>query len=346
LLFLTLHTFQSKGGIETFNQYFLSAFDRNNISYKSISLHDKLHYSEQYHLTCSGSIVKFIWYILTNLKNSQIIIWGHINLLPLFWFLYPLLKNKRNILIVHGIDVWNPLYKTYFKEKSIKKIDEVWSVSNYTKKRFVENYSFPFEKIQLFHNTIVPKKLNNPNPYNNQKSVKILSILRLQNKEKVLSVLRILEVLPHLLKKYDVEFYIIGEGIYKSYLINYIRDKNLDKYAHILGQIDDTAPYLEHSDIFSLISHTEGFGIVLLEAMQYAKPCIAAINTGSEDVVRNNESGFLVNPDNDLEIIEKLSLLIENKELRNKMGKQGQKIFETNFTFEHFCEKQKQLLLF
>jgi hypothetical protein len=47
------------------------------------------------------------------------------------------------------------------------------------------------------------------------------------------------------------------------------------------------------------------------DIMQFAKPFIAAINNKSKDVVRNDESGFLVNPDNDLKIIENLFLLIE-----------------------------------
>lgn len=345
MIFLTLHTFDFKGGIETFNQYFINALAKNNYSYKSISLHDKIHYSAYHHLSCSGSIVKFIWYILINLRKGRTIVWGHINLIPLLFLFYPFIKHKRNILIVHGIDVWNPLFRNYFKIWGVKKIDEVWSVSNYTKKRFVENYSFPFEKVHVFPNTILPKTTHNPNPYKGE-SLKLLSILRLQNKEKVLSVLRVLDVLPDILKKHLVELYIIGDGVYKNQLIKHIKEKGLSANVHILGQIADTAPYLEHCDIFTLVSDTEGFGIVLLEAMQFAKPCIAATNTGSEDVIRNGESGFLVNPDDAFELSQKLLLLIENKDLRTRMGEKGQQIFESTFTFEHFCEKQKQLLLF
>lgn len=213
------------------------------------------------------------------------------------------------------------------------------------KKKFVENYSFPFEKIHVFPNTIQPKPFQNPNPYNfNQ--IKILSILRLQSKEKVLSVLRVIDVLPEILKKHEVQFYIIGDGKYKTQLVQHVYLKGLEKNVFLLGYVDNTAPYLEHCDIFTLVSDTEGFGIVLLEAMQFAKPCIAAKNTGSEDVVITGESGFLVNPDDDFDLYQKLLLLIENKELRIKMGEKGKEIFKSTFTFEHFCEKQKQLLLF
>ena len=345
MIFLTLHTFQSKGGIETFNQHFIYALSKNDLTYKSISLHDKQNYSEYHHTACYGSLLKFILSILFHLKKTKTIVWGHINLIPLLLLLYPLFKNKRNILIIHGIDVWNPLFRNKLKILAVKKLSEVWSVSNYTKKRFLENYAFPFEKVHIFPNTIIPKPTNNQNLLNPQK-VNILTILRLQNREKVLSVLRVLEVLPELLKKHAVDFYIIGDGKYFSSLQKYIVDKSISQNVHLLGYIDNTAPYLEHCDIFTLISETEGFGIVLLEAMQFAKPCIAAINTGSEDVIKDGESGFLVNPDDSFDLIQKLLWLIENKEIRSKMGKKSREIFESSFTFEHFCEKQNQLLVF
>lgn len=345
MLLLTLNTFDSKGGIETFNQYFIQALLKNKYSYQSISLYDTTSDLNLKHKGCAGNIFRFIIYFIKNISEKKIIIWGHINLIPLLFLFYPFIKHKRNILIIHGIDVWNPLYRNCLKVWGVKKMDEVWSVSNYTKKRFVENYPYPFEKVHVFPNTILPKKTDNSNPYIGE-NLKLLSILRLQNKEKVLSVLRVLDVLPDILKKYTVEFYIIGEGVYKNQLINRINEKGLSTYVHILGHIADTAPYLEHCDIFTLVSDTEGFGIVLLEAMQFAKPCIAATNTGSEDVIRNGESGFLVNSDDAFELLQKLLLLIENKDLRTKMGKRGQEIFESTFTFEHFCEKQKQLLLF
>lgn len=345
MLFLTLNTYGFKGGIETFNQYFIQSLINNKFQYTSISLYDNFNKIDNNHYGCSGSILKFVWILLKNSRRCKTIIWGHINLIPLLYVLYPFFKNKRNILIIHGIDVWNPLFKNQLKTCGVKRVNEVWSVSNYTKKRFVENYHYPFEKVHIFPNTIKPKKCNNHNPYNTSK-IKILTILRLQNKDKLLSVLRIIEVLPQLLKKHQVAFYVIGDGKYRSSLIRHVNEKGLKNTVHILGYIEDTAPYLEHCDIFTLVSDTEGFGIVLLEAMQFAKPCIAAINTGSEDVIRNHETGYLINPDDSFELLEKLCKLSENKELRLKMGLKGKEILENTFTFEHFCEKQKQLLLF
>ncbi|GIU70053.1 MAG: hypothetical protein KatS3mg002_1289 [Candidatus Woesearchaeota archaeon] len=345
MLFITLNTYCNKGGIETFNQYFINGLKDNQFHYKSVSLYDKKVNDSNSQIACSGSIIKLIWFIFLNLRNSNTIIWGHINLIPLLFLFYPFFRKKRNILIVHGIDVWNPLFKNKLKILGVRITNEVWSVSNYTKKRFIENYHYPFEKVHIFSNTIKPKQSNNDSPYTNS-SIKILSILRLQNREKILSVLRIIEVLPQLLKKQDIQYFIIGEGNYKNNLIQHIKQIGLSKQVHVLGYIDNTAPYLEHCDIFTLLSETEGFGIVLLEAMQFAKPCIAATNTGSEDVIRNGESGFLINPDDTFELYQKLLLLIENKDLRIKMGQKGKEIFESTFTYQHFCEKQKQLLLF
>lgn len=50
------------------------------------------------------------------------------------------------------------------------------------------------------------------------------------------------------------------------------------------------------SRFFILPSTGEGFGIVFLEAMAFKKACIGSKNCGTEDVIDNNETGFLLDP--------------------------------------------------
>lgn len=79
--------------------------------------------------------------------------------------------------------------------------------------------------------------------------------------------------------------------------------------------------YLE-SSLLVLPSRSEGFGMVLIEAMECGVPCVAFdCPSGPGDIIKDGEDGFLIKP-NDLKAFEeKLQLLMENKELRKKMGK-------------------------
>ncbi len=99
--------------------------------------------------------------------------------------------------------------------------------------------------------------------------------------------------------------------------------------------------YLEYS-IYAMTSRTEGFPMVLLEAMASGLPCIAYdCPIGPRTIITNAENGFLI-PDNNIEMyVEKLSFLIENEEVRLKFGRDAKETSE-NYSVEKIMEKWKQ----
>jgi len=96
--------------------------------------------------------------------------------------------------------------------------------------------------------------------------------------------------------------------------------------------------YFESADIFVFPTYykQECFPLVLLEAMQYSLPVISTSKGGIPDIVIEDETGFLC-PQKDIDcLVEKIELLVNNPELRTKMGEAGRKRFEENFTLENF----------
>ena len=83
--------------------------------------------------------------------------------------------------------------------------------------------------------------------------------------------------------------------------------------------------YLE-SSVFVLSSRYEGFGLVLTEAMECGLPVVSfSCPCGPRDIVRDGEDGFLAEPENSQQLAEKIELLIENGQLRKKMGENARK---------------------
>lgn len=85
----------------------------------------------------------------------------------------------------------------------------------------------------------------------------------------------------------------------------------------------DVPNYLTLIDVFVLPAWWEGFGNVLIQAASMGIPVISTDATGTKDAVSNNENGILI-PIKDKEALKNSMLqMLENKVLREKMGKMG-----------------------
>ena len=87
---------------------------------------------------------------------------------------------------------------------------------------------------------------------------------------------------------------------------------------------DKLGEMYQHADILIMLSQSklksdaEGFGIAILEANLFGVPAIGSIETGIEDAVQDNETGILVNPYLDEEILSAIDNILNNREKLSK----------------------------
>jgi len=142
-------------------------------------------------------------------------------------------------------------------------------------------------------------------------------------------------------EKNKTQFIIVGEGPLKKYLVDSIEARNLSSNFRFLGNLkDDNLSILYNcADVFVLPSIQEGQGIVLLEAQACAMPVVAFDIGGVNEAVRNGETGFLIKLGDADEFANAVLKLISDKTLREKIGGNGRKFIEENFTWDICAQK-------
>jgi glycosyltransferase involved in cell wall biosynthesis len=125
-----------------------------------------------------------------------------------------------------------------------------------------------------------------------------------------------------------------------------ILDTYLNKYESIIyvGEQKNVLPYIMASDIVISYSKREVFPLSILEAMFCKKPIIATNTGGVSEQIIDNYNGFLCNVDDIEKFIENISILINNKNLREKFGINGKKIVIEKFNEDIEYEKYNKLI--
>lgn len=153
--------------------------------------------------------------------------------------------------------------------------------------------------------------------------LQLASVSRLVERKGVQRVLEALAKIPHLHDRIDYQ--IVGEGDYADTLTERIDELGLSDIASL--QRNPSHEDLQHAyakaDVFVLPTITtpgdkEGFGMVYMEAAQFGIPSIASRVPGVDEAVIDNETGLLVESDNQL--IDALTTMIHDTELRTKLG--------------------------
>ena len=115
-------------------------------------------------------------------------------------------------------------------------------------------------------------------------------------------------------------FLIIGDGSQREEIEEMIEKYGIKDKVILTGMREDVASIFPLFDIFVLSSLMEGMGRVLLEVMVHGKPIIASDVGGIPELVQDGKTGILVPPKDAHAIADAVIRLLEDKDLRNKMG--------------------------
>jgi glycosyltransferase involved in cell wall biosynthesis len=141
----------------------------------------------------------------------------------------------------------------------------------------------------------------------------------------------------------SVKVIIVGDGKLSNNLKLQVKYDKLSDAIEFIGLRNDVPDILSALDIFVLPSLWEAFGIAILEAMAAGKPVVATSVGGIPEVVIDGETGILVPASDPDALANAIIRLIEDEELRVKMGNAGRKRVLKHFTIQKMVNKTEQL---
>ncbi len=363
ILFLTLKTFSSTGGIEKVNKVAGKAIYELGMeagdSLKVFSMYDKpSDVDERYfpESVFTGFGVKKILFVVKSIfygMKCDVVILSHINL-SLAGYLIKLFSPKTKlVLIAHGIEAWKKL--PLRKKNRVLQCDQILAVSEFTKKTMMQINHIPESKFKVLNNCLDPFLQE---PVKNEKSEVLLKRYRLKRDDTILMTLTrlsakerykgydiVLESLNKLKESYPgLKYLVVGkyDEIEKERLEKMIESFDLKGHVIFAGFIPDAelADHFNLADVYIMPSEKEGFGIVFIEAMYYCKAVIAGNKDGSVDALLNGRLGLLVNPDSEDEISIAIKKILSNK----KQYIPNRQLLMENFSYPVYKEKWAGIL--
>jgi len=161
------------------------------------------------------------------------------------------------------------------------------------------------------------------------------------------------EVIDRLTKKYPHVKGIINGAIPEEIIKKYSKNKKIKFYQLIPHK--EILKIYQNSDIFVYPGYSDSFGFVFIEAMAFGIPIVTVNGPSRQEIIKDEEQGFIISkPKGRIDpyslvknkmvinnIIKKVEILINNKKLREKMGKENFKLVkEGKFSIK---ERNKEL---
>ncbi len=141
-----------------------------------------------------------------------------------------------------------------------------------------------------------------------------------------------------------IHFLIVGNQTNNAELSKEVKDRGLEHKTTIAGFRDDIPQIIAASDILINASiDGEGISGAIREALSMEKPVVATDVGGNAEIVKNYETGILVEPKNSFAISEAIMYFIKNPGEAKKMGQAGRKTVSENFSVDAMVSRHEKV---
>lgn len=141
------------------------------------------------------------------------------------------------------------------------------------------------------------------------------------------------------------EFVLVGDGAFRKEWEELARLLGIGARTRFLGERHDITAVLGAIDVVVSPSRTESLSNAILEAMAAGRPVVAARVGGNPELVRDQETGLLVAPEDETALANAFATVLTFPGLTRKWGENARRIAYANFTLDRARERFEQLYL-
>lgn len=146
----------------------------------------------------------------------------------------------------------------------------------------------------------------------------------------------------------ETHFIIVGKDhsfdrSFRRELKRLVKVFDLEKQFIWFDWIEDTKPMLSALDIFVSPSHSESFGLAILEAMASGCAVVATETEGAKELLENEKSGLLTPVKDPVKLAEAICGLLENREKITELSENAQKHAKENFGLDRMISDTEKV---
>jgi glycosyltransferase involved in cell wall biosynthesis len=256
--------------------------------------------------------------------------------------------NKPSVPLIYTVHHTYYQQSRYIRSQSWKKILYLWEGFGYRMSSYIMCDSVSTSRVVLRHYGVsrilcetIPVGVDQDRffPLSLEKIPNSLFFLgRLESRKGIDFLIKTIPIVKNRLS--DIQLFVGGGGVLRSYLENFIKKNNLENNVHLLGTVDDSTlnEWYNKVSVVIIPSVFEGFGLTAIEAMACGTPVIATDVDALRDVIEDGVNGLFVQY-NDVEALsDKIIYLLKNKAEQEKLSLNGKKKVRTVYNWSNISQ--------
>lgn len=249
--------------------------------------------------------------------------------------------HNKGVSVYQSKWVYNFFYKRFFSNLKVILLGEnlYKDIAKYVKREdvYICPNGIPIsckEELETRRNNVVPH---------------LLFLSNLLISKGVIVLLDALKILKE--KEYTFVCQFIGGETAEINAVQFLEEVNKrnlnDRVAYVGRKVgEEKEAFFRQADIFVFPTYycNETFGLVNLEAMEYKLPVISTNEGGIPDIIKDGENGLICEKQNPYSLADCIAKLLDDEELRVKMGNAGYEKFCREFTLQQFENRMLDIL--